>query len=625
MADKNIEAVLWEIVDSCGMDMLANGKGLVAAFCDLSNVKKDQRMLRYFVEAGGHTALLGARNLSPAMQQTRLQQTIQKLCTEMLVSDEAAQTVCYAFWTVAYGKPAIQQKSQLRSVAEKTVSAPAQYRSAPVKVPVEVDPDLEINGNVVVGYRGNKSYVRIPDGIVSIGECAFFENETLTGVEFPESLENIGKRAFCRTSLQTIVLPGRLKYVADDAFSLCGRLEKVEFACMPQKLSFSAFKICEKLHEVILPDGTESVYLYAFETGNAMIHIHIPDSVKYVSSSSGQQYKIVASSKWIADHQSLFLSHPNLIPVPSGKQQDPEAGGERNSAKALYELAIAYDEKAQFGHDPNAGPLALQYLMQSAQLGYADALYKLGTFCVYGLTRCHQTLVEKEANKALSYYRAAAEGGNPYAQLAIATHCGKQGNHEEEVSWSRKAAEQDAPNGEPALAHHLKCLGTEESLAEALRIFLKYAQLDSSRYHDDVAEFYEKGWGTPRDLLQAARWKKCFWWDGTVAGDAKALFDVGRDYSTFANGNQEKLYLAFEYFMEAAKRNSADGQFRVGDAYEYGYGVAVNPQEAAKWHHKAAEQNHKSACHHLSVMYSKGIGVPWNPIEARKWKKKAGY
>ena len=40
MADKNIEAVLWEIVDSCGMDMLANGKGLVAAFCDLSNVKK---------------------------------------------------------------------------------------------------------------------------------------------------------------------------------------------------------------------------------------------------------------------------------------------------------------------------------------------------------------------------------------------------------------------------------------------------------------------------------------------------------------------------------------------------------------------------------------------------------
>lgn len=625
MADKNIEAVLREIVDTCGMDMLANGKGLLAAFCDLSNVKKDQRMLRYFVEAGGHTALLGARNLSPAMQQTRLQQTIQKLCTEMLVSDEAAQMVCFAFWTAAYGKSAIQQKSQIRSVAEKKVSAPVQYRSAPVKVPVEVDPDLEISGNVVVGYRGNKSYLRIPDGIVSIGESAFFANETLTGVEFPESLENIGKRAFYRTRLQTVMLPGKLKYVAGEAFSLCGQLEKVEFTRMPQKLSFSAFYICEKLHEVILPDGTESANLYAFETGNAMIHIHIPDSVKYVSSSSGQQYKIVASSKWIADHQSLFQSHPNWIPVPSGKQQDPEAGGERNRAKALYELAVAYDEKAQFGRDPNAGPLALQYLMQSAQLGYADALYKLGTFYENGLTRCYQTLVEKEVNKALSYYRAAAEGGNPYAQLVVATHCGKQGNYEEAVSWSRKAAEQDAPNGEPALAHHLKCLGTEESLAEALGIFLKYAHLDSSFYHNDVAEFYEKGWGTPRDLLQAARWKRCFWWDGTVEGDAKALFDVGRDYYTLAHGNQEKLYLAFEYFMEAAKRNFADAQFRVGDAYEYGYGVAVDLQEAAKWYHKAAEQNQRAACYHLSRMYSKGMGVPWNPIEARKWKKKAGY
>lgn len=625
MAEKNLKEVLCEIRDTYGMDILTNGKRLIAVFRDLSQVKKDQRMLRYFVEAGGHTALLGAGNLSPAMQQARLQQTIRKLCTEMLISEEAAQMVCHAFWTAAYGQSAFQQKTQIRPAVEKKTADTVQYRSALVKVPVEVDPDLEISGDVVVGYRGNKSYLRIPDGIASIGERAFFANETLTGVEFPESLENIGAYAFYRTQIQTVVLPRGLKYVVNAAFGRCSQLEKVEFTHMPNKLDLGVFQNCEKLQEVVFPEGTEAISLHVFTAGNAIIRVHIPDSVKYVSSGSVQKYKMIASSKWITDHQSLFQTNPNWIPVTSGKQRKTEESGNRNSGKALYELAIAYDEKAQFGRDSNAGPLALQYLMQSAQLGYADAQYKLATFYANGLTRCYQTLVEKDANKARLYCQAAAEGGNPYAQISIASGCGQQGNHTEAVSWARKAAKQDAPNGEPVLAYHLKCLGTEESLAESLRIYLKYAQLNSTSYHDDVAEFYENGWGTPRDLLQAARWKKCFWWDGTVVGDAKALFDVGSDYYTFAHGNQEKLYLAFEYFMEAAKRNSADGQFRVGDAYEHGYGVAVDSQEAAKWYHKAAEQNHEAACHHLSVMYSKGIGVPWNPIEARKWKKKAGY
>ena len=122
MKEKSMEEVLREIVDSCGMDILADGKRLVAAFCDLSDVKKDQRMLRYFVEAGGNTALYDARNLSPAMNQTRLQQTINKMCTEMLISEEAARQVCTAFCNAVSGSTTvftIPQTHEKKSVPKK--------------------------------------------------------------------------------------------------------------------------------------------------------------------------------------------------------------------------------------------------------------------------------------------------------------------------------------------------------------------------------------------------------------------------------------------------------------------------------------------------------------------------
>lgn len=648
MAEKNLKEVLCEIRDTYGMDILTNGKRLIAVFRDLSQVKKDQRMLRYFVEAGGHTALLGAGNLSPAMQQARLQQTIRKLCTEMLVSDEAAQTVCNAFWTAAYGKPAIQQKSQIRCVAEKKVSAPVQHCGAPVKVTVEIDPDLEILGNTVVSYKGTREYVQIPEGITCIGESAFEKNQTIRRLKLPESLQHIGVRAFIstgireiifpkslqtiareafsQTSLQCIVLPPEIKQIDSWAFSECKQLKKLEFTHMPNKLHSFAFSGCKQLEEVIIPEGTERVDLDIFDKPENLARIYIPDSVMHLnyffSANSTSRIEVIASEKWIADNRNFFQSNPNYIPVPSKTGQKSKGNSKNNKAKELYNLALHYYNKTTH---PDSGSLALQYCTQAAQMEYADAQNMLGTIYDRGFVRENQVLVEKNEETAIRYYLAAAASGHSGAQLNAARCYNNQKNYSEAVYWARKAASLGNPEAESSLAFHLKCLHTDESLAEALEIYLKHAQMDSFHYHDKVAEFYENGWGTPRNLLQAARWKQCFWWDGTPEGDAKALCSVGKDYYQFAHGDQDRLSLAFAYFMESAKLGSAEGQFMLGVFYKNGYGVAADLQEAAKWYRNAAEKNHETACEVLSEMYAKGLGVPWNPIEARKWKKKAGY
>lgn len=327
MTEKSMDTILREIRDTFGKEMLANGVRLMAAFCDLSSVKRDQRLLRYFVEADGHKAFLNAEKLSSAMQQTCRQQMIRKLCDDMLIGQEAAQYVCTAFWTALYGT-ATTSKPQMQTAWDS----------------FELDPDLEIDGDTVVQYKGNKAHVRIPTGIVTIGKDAFLFNKNLTSVELPEGLQTIGKSAFHGTglrevrlpdSLQTIdtwgfndthlesvILPLGLKEASAWSFGSCKKLRKVEFRHMPKRLHPFMFSNSDSLEEVVFPEGTERVDLDDFRHGKAFMRIHIPDSVNDIHcflAEDEQKFEIIASQKWIAAHQKLFIDNPNCTPVPSEK------------------------------------------------------------------------------------------------------------------------------------------------------------------------------------------------------------------------------------------------------------------------------------------------------------------
>lgn len=327
MIEKSMDTILREIRDTFGKEMLADGVRLMAAFYDFSRVKKDQRLLRYFVEAGGHTAFLNAEKLSSAMQQICLQQMIRKLCDEMLISQEAAQYVCTAFRTALYGT-VTPSKPQM----QKALDA------------FEVDPDLEIDGDAVVRYKGNKAHVRIPAGIVTIGEDVFHFNRNLISVELPEGLQTIGKSAFYGTGLREVRLPDSLQTIdtwgfndthlesvvlslgLEDAsawsFGSCRKLKKVEFRHMPKRLHPFMFSGCESLEEVIFPEGMERLDLDNFRHCKAIMRLHIPDSVNKIHcffAKDDQKFEIIASKKWIAAHQNLFIANPNCTPVPSGK------------------------------------------------------------------------------------------------------------------------------------------------------------------------------------------------------------------------------------------------------------------------------------------------------------------
>jgi TPR repeat protein len=69
-------------------------------------------------------------------------------------------------------------------------------------------------------------------------------------------------------------------------------------------------------------------------------------------------------------------------------------------------------------------------------------------------------------------------------------------------------------------------------------------------------------------------------------------------------------------FRLAAEQGHAHSQFRVGDMYMSGDGVAKNDTEAVKWFRKAAEQGLANAQGMLGIMYAKGQAVPQDYVLA---------
>ncbi|MEF2685131.1 MAG: hypothetical protein U0N13_15505 [Parabacteroides johnsonii] len=77
--------------------------------------------------------------------------------------------------------------------------------------------------------------------------------------------------------------------------------------------------------------------------------------------------------------------------------------------------------------------------------------------------------------------------------------------------------------------------------------------------------------------------------------------------------------LAFQYYMQGAKKGDADCQFNVGSCLSNGKGVKENSKGAINWYLKAAEQNHSDAQYVLGVCYLIGKGVKQSYEEAVRW------
>jgi TPR repeat protein len=73
----------------------------------------------------------------------------------------------------------------------------------------------------------------------------------------------------------------------------------------------------------------------------------------------------------------------------------------------------------------------------------------------------------------------------------------------------------------------------------------------------------------------------------------------------------------------AADAGDAEAQYRLGNLFAHGEGVARDPQTACNWFLKAAEQDHVEAQAKLGAVYAAGGGVKKDFAKAISWFRRA--
>ena len=134
-------------------------------------------------------------------------------------------------------------------------------------------------GDYAFYYCENLSSVTLPNGLKTIGYCAF-EYCAFTSINLPSSLESIDDYAFYECNeLASIIIPGKVTSIGDGTFEYCENLVSVTLPNGLKSIGDDAFGYCEKLVSITLPDGLESIDEDAFEYCSNLESINIPSSV----------------------------------------------------------------------------------------------------------------------------------------------------------------------------------------------------------------------------------------------------------------------------------------------------------------------------------------------------------
>jgi hypothetical protein len=127
---------------------------------------------------------------------------------------------------------------------------------------------------------GRSGNFAIPNNVTNIGNGAFYDCLTLTGITFPNGLIRIGTFAFYKCGLtNSVVIPNSVISVGESAFQYCQYLKNATIGNNLTSLEQYVFGDCQNLNTVLIGNGVASIGYGAFENDFDVTGVTIPNNV----------------------------------------------------------------------------------------------------------------------------------------------------------------------------------------------------------------------------------------------------------------------------------------------------------------------------------------------------------
>ena len=130
-------------------------------------------------------------------------------------------------------------------------------------------------------YNNEKiTSVTLPESVNYIGDGTFYECEGLTSINIPDGVTQIGISTFLGcSSLTSITIPNGVTKIGMFAFEACVNLTTVNIPDGVTEIGEGAFRYCSELTSVTIPDGVTTIENYTFYDCENLTSVTIPEGV----------------------------------------------------------------------------------------------------------------------------------------------------------------------------------------------------------------------------------------------------------------------------------------------------------------------------------------------------------
>ena len=139
---------------------------------------------------------------------------------------------------------------------------------------------IDENGTLT-GYKGYKTFIKIPDTVKAIADKAFYNNDMIRNVYIPNSVVSIGDSAFYDCDqLTSVFIPDSVTSIGTQCFYDCGNLSYVKLSDNMDAIKSNTFSYCSKLETVVMGLSVTSIGEMAFFNCKKLSNIDMPPYIK---------------------------------------------------------------------------------------------------------------------------------------------------------------------------------------------------------------------------------------------------------------------------------------------------------------------------------------------------------